>query len=102
MDQESQDQKLSLLKTASFGRQVEQFWDSDVGKYLQHHAATCYSSAIEELKSVKPTDVDGIIAAQMKCWQAEQFIQWMTQAIEQGLEALEILEGTEDADSSPN
>lgn len=98
MDQESQDQKLALLNTAAFGRQVDEFWSSDIGKYLHLHASTCYSSAIEELKKVKPTDSAAIMAAQGKCWQAENFILWIEEAIARGLEALNLLEGNTDDD----
>lgn len=98
MDQESQDQKLALLKTAAFGRQMDDFWRSDIGKYLQLHASACYSSAIEELKTASPTDSAAIIKAQGRAWQAENLIIWIEEAIGKGLEALNLLEGNTDDD----
>lgn len=98
MDQESQEQRLELLQQAAFGRQVEEFWRSDIGKYLHLHASACYSSAIEELKKVNPSDAPAVLQAQGKCWQAENFIIWIEEAIAKGLEALNLLEGNTDED----
>jgi hypothetical protein len=98
VDQESHEQKLQLLRTAAFGRQVEEFWSSDIGKYLHLHASTCYSSAIEELKSVNPSSSAEVMQAQGKAWQAENFILWMEEAIQRGLESLNLLEGNTDDD----
>lgn len=97
-DQEDDQSKIYHIKRAIFGKEVEQFWDSDIGKYLQHRATRCYSSAIEKLKSANATDTAAIVQAQKEAWQAEQFIQWMTQAIEEGLESLGIVQGKDDAD----
>lgn len=98
MDQESQEQKLELLRTAAFGRQVEEFWSSDIGKYLHHHASACYSSAIEELKKVNPADPGAVLRAQGNAQNAERFIIWIEEAIARGLEALNLLEGNTDDD----
>lgn len=98
MDQESQDQKHALLERAAFGRQVEEFWNSDIGKYLHRNASACYSSAIEELKKVNPADPGAVLKAQGDAKNAERFIIWIEEAIARGLEALNLLEGNTDDD----
>lgn len=98
MDQESHEQKLELLRTAAFGRQVEEFWSSDIGKYLHRNASACYSSAIEELKNANPGDSGAVMKAQGDAKNAERFIIWIEEAIAKGLEALNLLEGNTDED----
>lgn len=86
-----------LLDRAAFGRQVELFWGSPIGGYLRERARTCYSDAIQALKSVDPTDARAVIRAQADVWKAEEFERWLSEAVLDGLKALELLEG-ENAD----
>jgi hypothetical protein len=82
-----------LLERASFGRQVEIFWGSDIGQYLRNRAQECYSAAIEELKSVDPTDSRAVMKAQNEVRVAQVFESWLTEAVVDGVKALELLEG---------
>lgn len=84
-----------LLERASFGKQVELFWGSGVGQYLRNRAQECYSEAIETLKSVDATDYRAVIKAQNEARVAQMFEQWLSQAVLDGLKALEILDGEE-------
>ena len=84
-----------LLDRAVFGRQVELFWGSGIGQYLRNRAQECYSDAIEALKTVDPTDYRAVIKAQNEARVAQMFEQWLSQAVLDGLKALELLEGEE-------
>lgn len=84
-----------LLERAAFGRQVELFWGSAVGGYLRERARTCYSDAIQELKSVDPTDTRAVMRAQANVWKAEEFERWLSEAVLDGLKALDLLEGND-------
>jgi hypothetical protein len=82
-----------LLDRAVFGRQVELFWGSGIGQYLRNRAQECYSDAIKELKAVDPTDARAVIKAQNEVRVAEMFEEWLSQAVIDGVKALELLEG---------
>lgn len=84
-----------LLERAGFGKEVELFWGSGVGQYLRNRAQECYSEAIQNLKSVDPTNAAAVMKAQNEARVAEMFEQWLSQAVLDGLKALELLEGEE-------
>jgi hypothetical protein len=86
---------LELLERAGFGKEVELFWGSGIGQYLRNRAQECYSEAIQNLKEVDPTDYRAVIKAQNDARVAEMFEQWLSQAVLDGLKALELLEGEE-------
>jgi hypothetical protein len=82
-----------LLERAGFGKEVELFWGSGIGQYLRNRAQECYSEAIESLKTVDATDTRAVMKAQNEARVAEMFEQWLSQAVLDGLKALELLEG---------
>jgi hypothetical protein len=84
-----------LFERAGFGKEVDLFWGSGIGQYLRNRAQACYSEAIQSLKSVDPTDTRAVMKAQNEARVAEMFEQWLSQAVLDGLKALEILEGEE-------
>jgi len=92
------EQEADLWDRASFGKQVEAFWDSQVGNYLHARIKLCYSDAIAELKSVDPTDMRAVMKAQNKVALAEQINTWVSEAILDGLKSLDLLEGEGDAE----
>lgn len=82
-----------LLERATFGKEVEAFWGSRLGGYLQARAKECYTTAIQGLKTVDPSDARAIIKLQADAFKAESFEQWLTEAMIDGFKSLEILEG---------
>lgn len=86
---------VELLDRAQFGKQVELFWGSRVGEYLRARLHEVYTVAIQELKTVDPTDTKRIRELQNDIFKAESFEQWLSQAVTDGLKSLEILEGDE-------
>lgn len=84
---------LELLERAGFGREVELFWGSSIGQYLRNRAQECYTESIQALKSVDPTDYRAVIKAQNDVRVAEMFEQWLSEAVTDGLKALELLDG---------
>lgn len=85
-----------LLDRAQFGKQVEAFWDSRVGGYLQARARECYTAAIQELKVCDATDAKRVMYLQNEVWKAEMFERWLSEAVMDGLKSLELLEGDDD------
>jgi hypothetical protein len=81
-----------LLQRAVFGKEVESFWGSRIGEYLQGRAQECYTAAIVKLKSVDPTDTKAVMLAQNEAWRAENFENWLTEVLTDGLKALELIQ----------
>jgi len=86
------DQKQELYQRASFGQEVELFWGSAIGQYLANRVKDQYNEAIAELTSVDPTDSKAVMKAQNKAALAQQFDLWLSQAVTDGLKALDLLE----------
>jgi hypothetical protein len=96
MMDESQNQKDELLERASFGKQIENFWGSRIGGYLRIRAQECYTAAIQELKICDPTNSTLVQRLQGDVRVAEQFEQWLSEAVLDGIKSLELLEGNDD------
>ena len=85
-----------LWDRATLGKQVEAFWSSRIGEYLRDRANSEYVDYIGKLKVVDPTDARAVMHAQGRVWQAENFEQWLSELVLDGLKSLEIIEGNED------
>lgn len=81
-----------LVETAVFGKQCEQFLESDIGIYLLARAEQESFEATQKLKVINWDDQDGIRRLQNKIYVAESFKVWMTEAIHQGKQALKLIE----------
>lgn len=84
-----------LYRTAQFGKQVEIFLLSDVGKYLLQCADLEEENAVKQLKICDPYDPNAIQEVQNKIWRAESVRKWLEDAVLAGLQALEIIEDRE-------
>jgi len=85
-----------LFDIAVLGEQVDQFFKSDIGKYLLDHAAAQEAEGLEELRRVPCHDTEKVWQAQNKVWIAEKFRTWLNDAIQAGLKAQMILEDREE------
>jgi len=81
-----------VVRTATFGRQVEDFLGSDIGKYLVGRAEQEADEAMEKLKCVAPWRRTRIRDLQAQIWRAESFQRWLGNAIVEGQQALGMLE----------
>jgi hypothetical protein len=80
---------------AVFGRQVEDFLNTDLGMYLSQCAEEDRKKAFEELRTVNPFADDGmqkVAAAQHKLRIAECFMAWVAEAVAKGLQATQQLQ----------
>jgi hypothetical protein len=82
------------VRTAVFGRQVEDFLKSDIGDFLLQLARHQEQEATEALVMVdlSKADVRELITMQARIWQARSFQGWLGDAVRKGLQALEMLE----------
>jgi len=72
------------VQVAVFGAQVEQFLDSDVGKYLTQKAQEDANAALGALAIVDPEDAKRIRALQNDVKIADLVISWLSEAIVRG------------------
>lgn len=84
-----------LVESAVFGREVENFLNTAIGKYLVERAENQAEAANEQLKRVYSWRSRKIQELQNKIWVAESFQQWLADAIMDGHQALNILEGND-------
>lgn len=85
-----------LYRRAAFGKQVEAFWDSQIGQYLQGVAREKYATALKELRTCDPTDAAKVMRAQGEAWAAEHFEIWLSDAITDGLKSIDLIDNGEE------
>ena len=93
---ERANQEQELYDRAAFGKQIEQFWGSPIGNYLQSRARECYTAGVLGLKSCDPTDWRVVQGFQNQIAKSEDFEKWLSDGVADGLKALEILEGNDE------
>ena len=84
------------VRSAVFGKQVEAFLNTDVGKYLVQQAEREAEEAAEQLKTVWPWRTTRIRDLQNRIWVAEHFQKWLGDAIVAGRQSMAYLEGKDD------
>jgi siroheme synthase len=85
-----------LVRWATFGKQVEQFLESEIGDYLVKRAEAEIDDAVMRLKKANPVDIDRVRSIQNEIQVAESVITWLGDAIAQGQAAIETLKGEDD------
>ena len=81
-----------LIRRATFGKQIEQFMSSDIGRYLTARADDDIVNAFNELKKCDPRDGKTVEKWQNQVYRAESFSTWLSEGVQDGLNAIEILE----------
>lgn len=81
-----------IVKMAVFGKQVDQFMSTDIGRYLLDRSDDEAVKALTAFKTCDPTDVNTVIKLQNIIKQSENFRLWLDEAVTDGLKALNILE----------
>lgn len=87
LDPESPDVRLAV-----FGRQVEDFLETDIGQYLQERASQEILEGERLLRTVDPFDSKAVMAAQNKVVVAETLMSWLAEAIQKGQLATQLLQ----------
>lgn len=81
-----------IVRSAVFGKQVEQFLDTAIGRYLVGRAEEEAERALSQLRTVAPWRRRRIMDLQNQVYRAEAFQQWLADAIIDGQQALTIIE----------
>jgi hypothetical protein len=88
------------VRTAVFGQEVQDFLHSPIGDFLLKRAEAKLEQAISKLKKINPEDATGIITLQNEIELLEAFESWLGDAVVEGLTAIAVLEGEEDAEDA--
>lgn len=81
-----------LIAEAILGRDVEDFLNSEVGKYLVGCAEQEANEAMNELKKIATWRKRRIAELQNKIWRAESFQRWLGELIIGGRQAIQQLD----------
>ena len=77
------------VAAAVFGKQVEDFLQSDIGDYLLKRAIAEEEAAIEDLILAPSEEAEA--SARAKIWRARSFQHWLGNAVEAGIQATELI-----------
>lgn len=92
---DSEDREL-IVRRAMFGKQVDIFMSSDIGKYLLARAKDESDQAFEAFKKCDSSNSVEVLRIQNIITQSDKFKSWLDEAVTDGLQALDILEDRTD------
>ena len=84
------------VRTAVFGKQMEEFLLTEIGDYLLKRAAEQYQAGVEELKKASPYSPIDVQTAQNKIRVTESILNFIEEAIKAGGQSTQILEQEHD------
>jgi hypothetical protein len=84
------------MESAIFGREVQAFLGTSVGKFLVRRAEEEAQEATHALKAVFPMRWRRITELQNKIYRAESVQKWLGEAIMDGIHAEKIITGEDD------
>lgn len=85
-----------MVIRAILGEQVGKFMNTDMGQYMINRANDKKESALAKLSECNPQDSELIRKLQNDVWLATNVIQWLDDAIREGLQALRIIDNRSD------
>lgn len=92
---EDQDEKALLIQRAVLGEQVHVFLNTDIGSYMLNRSAAMREDAIAKLRGCDPEDANAVRKFQNEAWLADSVKQWLVDAIQDGLQAINIIDDRE-------
>jgi hypothetical protein len=94
MNQDQADELEPHYRTATFGKLVEDFLNSDIGQYLIMRAELEQEQAMEQLIELdpSPTNVDKIRELRAIVLRTRSIKQYLAEAVAEGLHSLGIIE----------
>lgn len=95
MNEEEAEDPHALIKRAVFGEQVQEFMNTEVGRYIIERAQNQVLEALLKLKTCDPENPGLIREYQGQIEVAESIPQWLGDAVKDGLTALRIIEDRE-------
>ena len=80
---------------AILGRDAEEFFNSDLGRYVKGRAEAEKTEALEQLSRVSPWRRNRIRQLQNEVWRAESVVAWIAELITLGEQAEALMEQRE-------
>ena len=84
------------VRSAVFGKQVEDFINGDIGSYLLGRVDDELQSAQAALNKCSPWRRRRITELQNQIWRCESFKDWLADAVISGQQAMKLLENQDD------
>lgn len=84
-----------VVRTAVFGKQVEEFVNGDIGRYITKRADDEIAECFQKLKVTRPNSpgaIQHIESLQARIAVCERVIAWLAEAITEGRQAMNIIE----------
>lgn len=85
-----------IIRTAVFGKQVEDFLTGDIGEYLVKRAKNEIDNAVEKLKKINPRANRSIQTLQNQIKVCESIAGWLGDAVISGQQAMKVIEGKDE------
>ena len=89
-------QTAALYAEAMLGADVDDFFNTDMGRYVLARSKEDAEEATEQLKDIEFYKSNEIADLQMKIKKAEQAVLWLNEILIAGKEAIQLLEGEGD------
>lgn len=89
---EADPDQVIMIRKAVFGKQVEAFLGSDIGKYLLARALEQKEAAQAEFLEINCADVEKVRQLQNRITQANDIARWLADVVGDGIQALNIIE----------
>lgn len=86
-----------IVRSAVLGQQVQDWLNEPVGNFVIRVAERELKVAIEQLKIIDPSNRVEIVRLQERIRLYEHFEAWLGNAVQEGLTALAIIDGEDDA-----
>lgn len=87
------------VRAAVLGKQIEEFINNDIGRYLTKRSDEEVQECLHKLKNINPLTPEGaraIAGLQFQIRVAERVIHWLAEAIHEGHQAMNVLEDKHD------
>jgi len=95
MDDDNSSIDAAMIERAVFGEQVHHFMNSEIGVYIKNRSNALILEALNELRTCDPENAGKIREHQNSAVIAESVVQWLQDAISDGLKAIQIIDSRE-------
>jgi hypothetical protein len=86
------EEEVVMIRRAVFGKQVESFMNSEIGRYMVARAIEQKQDAQNAFLKVDCSDAESVRKLQNEIFVAESIVGWLRDAVGDGVQALNILE----------
>lgn len=83
-----------LADRVFLGAEVERFLSTPIGIRMLEHVEHQRNDAVISFSNVDPTDTSAVSRIQMQLKMADQFQQWLADALSEATEAVRVIEGS--------